>query len=129
MKQSQDTCGEHFVQDRSSQVTWQSTAGFAGAMPPSFTVVVCCSLTCAAAPWNRVMESSIAAGTAIDVRDEDIMLKAVVDASNTKEGIRRVLHGTHALVRQGKVRNSKPESICANIFATSDKQTNAVPRR
>ena len=75
------------------------------------------------------MESSIAPGTTIDVRDEDIMLKAVVDASNTTEGIRRVLHGTHALVRQGKVRNSKPESIRANIFATSDKQTNAVPRR
>ena len=75
------------------------------------------------------MERSIAAGTAIDVRDEDIMLKAVVDASNTKEGIRRVLHGTNALVRQGKVQNSKLESTRANIFATSDKQTNAVPRR
>jgi len=37
------------------------------------------------------MESSIVAGTAVDVRGEDIMLKAVVDASNTKEGIRRVL--------------------------------------
>ena len=75
------------------------------------------------------MESSIVAGTAVDVRGEDIMLKAVVDASNTKEGIRRVLHGTHALVRQGKVRNPKHECTSANIFAISDKQTGATPRR